>query len=165
MTALYEGRRRSAAPAAEARQTLATIRSVPHARIRRVKNFLIRVLVNGIALWVSAVVVPGVALAEGNASLGSKVLTIILVALVFGVVNAVVKPIAKVLSFPAIVLTIGLFTFVVNAFMLQITEWLSGPLGLSFSIDSFFWDAVLAAVVITFVSWVLNLVLPDDEDD
>jgi putative membrane protein len=130
-----------------------------------VKNFLIRVLVNGIALWVSAVVVPGVALAEGNASLGSKVLTIILVALVFGVVNAVVKPIAKVLSFPAIVLTIGLFTFVVNAFMLQITEWLSGPLGLSFSIDSFFWDAVLAAVVITFVSWVLNLVLPDDEDD
>ena len=60
-------------------------------------------------------------------------------------------------------LTLGLFTFIVNAFMLQITEWICGWLDLDFTIDDFFWDAVLAAVVITFVSWVLNIVLPDDD--
>ncbi len=128
------------------------------------KNFLIKVVINGVALWVAALVVSGVNLAEGSATWSKKLLTIVLVALLFGLVNAVIKPIVKLFSFPFIVLTLGLFTFVVNAFMLQITEWISKPLGLSFSIDEFFWDAVLAAVVITLVSWVLSVVLPDDDD-
>jgi putative membrane protein len=89
----------------------------------------------------------------------------VLVALLFGLINAVVKPIAKLLSFPLIVLTLGLFTFVVNAFMLQITEWLSGPLGLSFVIDHFWWDAIIGALIITIVSMVLGWVLPDADDD
>ncbi|MET0909561.1 MAG: phage holin family protein [Ilumatobacteraceae bacterium] len=128
------------------------------------KNFLIKVVINGVALWVAALVVSGVTLAEGDATWSKKLLTIVLVALLFGLVNAVIKPIVKLFSFPFIVLTLGLFTFVVNAFMLQITEWISKPLGLSFSIDDFFWDAVFAAVVITLVSWVLSVVLPDDDD-
>ncbi|WP_377638918.1 phage holin family protein [Oryzobacter terrae] len=128
------------------------------------KNFLIKVVINGIALWVAALVVDGVNLAEGEATWGKKLLTIVLVALLFGLVNAVIKPVVKLFSLPFIVLTLGLFTFVVNAFMLQITEWISRPLGLSFSIDDFFWDAVFAAVVITLVSWVLSVVLPDDDD-
>ena len=74
-----------------------------------------------------------------------------------------IKPIVKLFSLPFIVLTLGLFTFIVNAFMLQITEWICDWLDLAFTIDEFFWDAVLAAIVITFVSWVLNLVLPDDD--
>ncbi|GAA4404079.1 phage holin family protein [Fodinibacter luteus] len=127
------------------------------------KNFLVRVVVNGIALWVAALVVDGVDLAENESTFSTKVLTIGLVALVFGVLNALIKPIATLLSLPFIVLTLGLFIFVVNAFMLQITEWISDWLGLSFTIDEFFWDAVLAAVVITFVSWVLNIVLPEDD--
>ena len=127
------------------------------------KNFVIRVVVNGIALWVAALVVQGISLGEGDVSLGSKVLTIVLVALVFGVINAFIKPVVKLLSLPFVILTLGLFTFIVNAFMLQLTEWIAEPLGLAFSIDHFFWDAVLAAVVITFVSWVLNVVLPDDD--
>lgn len=126
-------------------------------------NLLIKVAVNAVALWVAALVVPGINLAEGSATWTSKTVTIVLVALVFGLVNAVIKPIAKILSFPAIVLTLGLFTFVVNAFMLQITEWISGPLGLSFSIDEFFWDAVFAAIIITLVSWVLSVILPEKE--
>lgn len=127
------------------------------------KNFLIRVVINGIALWVAALVVDGVNLAEGDATWSRKLLTIGLVALVFGLVNAVIKPVVKLFSLPFIVLTLGLFTFVVNALMLQITEWIGGALGLSFSIDEFWWDAVLAAVVITLVSWVLSVVLPDDD--
>lgn len=126
-------------------------------------NFVIKVAVNAVALWVAALVVSGVNLAEDSAAWTSKVVTIVLVALLFGLVNAVIKPIAKLLSFPAIVLTLGLFTFIVNAFMLQITEWISDGVGLSFTIDNFFWDAVFAAVIITLVSWVLSVILPDND--
>lgn len=125
-------------------------------------NFLLRVGINAVALWVAALVVPGVDLAEDQSEWPAKTLTIVLVALLFGLINAVIKPIATFFSFPFIILTLGLFTFVVNAFMLQITEWISDAIGLAFTIDEFFWDAVLAAIVITLVSWILSVVLPDD---
>ena len=127
------------------------------------KNFLIRVGVNGVALWVAALVLPGINLGEGDLGWGSKLWTIFFVAVIFGVVNAIIKPIAQLLSLPFIVLTLGLFIFIVNAFMLQLTEWLSGWLDLSFSIDQFFWDAVFGAIIITLVSWVLNVVLPEND--
>lgn len=127
-------------------------------------NFLIRTGVNAVALWVAAILLDGIVLAEDDTTFASKFTTIILVALIFGVVNAVVKPIAKVLAFPAIVLTLGLFTFIVNAFLLQLTEWIANPLGLSFVITKFWWDAVLGALIITIVSMVLNWVLPEKED-
>ena len=127
-----------------------------------VRNFVVRVIVNGVALWVAALVVDGVDLAEGDSDWTSKLVTIFLVALLFGVINAFIKPIVNLLSLPFIVLTLGLFTFVVNAFMLQITEWISNAVGLSFTIDSFFWDAIWAALIITVVSWLLNVILPDD---
>ncbi len=128
-----------------------------------VKNFLIRVVVNGLALWVAALVIPGINLANGDSSWTNKLLTVLFVALVFGVINAFIKPVVRLFSLPFIVLTLGLFTFIVNAFMLQITEWICDWLNLDFTIDDFFWDAVLGAIVITFVSWVLNLVLPEDD--
>lgn len=127
------------------------------------QNMLIKVGVNAVALWVAALVVSGVHLGETGKSFGNQLLTVVLVAVVFGIVNAVVKPIATFFSFPAIILTLGLFTFIVNAFMLQITEWIAGKVGLAFSIDDFFWNAVMAALVITLVSMVLNLLLPDDD--
>ncbi|MBR7744211.1 phage holin family protein [Phycicoccus sp. BSK3Z-2] len=125
-------------------------------------NFIIRVGINAVALWVAALVVPGVDLAEEQNDWTAKVVTVVLVALLFGLVNAVIKPVVSFFSFPFVILTLGLFTFVVNAFMLQITEWIGDAIGLSFGIDEFFWDAVLAAVVITLVSWVLSVLLPDD---
>lgn len=127
------------------------------------KNFLIRVGVNGVALWVAALVLPGINLAEGDVGWGRKLWTIFFVAVIFGVVNAIIKPIAQLLSLPFIVLTLGLFIFIVNAFMLQLTEWVSGWLDLSFSIENFFWDAIFGAIVITLVSWVLNVVLPEND--
>jgi putative membrane protein len=114
-------------------------------------GFLIKVGVNAVALWVAAWLVPGITFGEGK--FGSKF-----------AINAVVKPIAKLLSFPFIILTLGLFTFIVNAFMLQLTEWLADPLGLSFTIAHFFWDAVLGALIITIVSMVLGWVIPDHDD-
>ena len=125
-------------------------------------GFLIKIAVNAVALWAAAWLLPGISFGEGK--FGSKFATVVLVALVFGLVNAVVKPIAKFLSFPFIILTLGLFTFIVNAFMLQLTEWISEPLGLSFTIRHFFWDAVLGALVITVVSMVLHWVIPDSDE-
>ena len=129
------------------------------------KNFLIKVGINAVALWVAAYAVSGFHLADGATDWQQKALTIVLVALLFGVVNAVLGSLARFLSFPAIVLTLGLFTFIVNAFLLQVTEWLAGPLGLDFSIDEFFWDAVFAALIVSLVSWLLDAVLPGDRSD
>lgn len=127
------------------------------------QNVLIKVGVNAVALWVAALVVSGIHLGEDANKLSTRLLTIVVVAAVFGLVNAIVKPIATILSFPAIILTLGLFTFVVNAFMLQVTEWISDGLNLDFSIDEFFWDAIMAALVITLVSMLLNVLLPDGD--
>lgn len=127
-------------------------------------NLAIKIGVNAVALWVAAFLVDGITLAEDSSTFASRFTTVLLVAVLFGVINAVVKPIAKFLSFPAIVLTLGLFTFIVNAFMLQLTEWISEPLGLSFGIRDFFWDAVIGALIVTVVSMVLNFVIPDGDD-
>ena len=123
--------------------------------------FLIKTAVNGVALWVAALAVTGIRLGEDDPELSTRLLTIALVALVFGLVNAVIKPVVSLLSLPFIVLTLGLFTLVINAFMLQLTAWIAGPLGLDFAVDSFFWDAVIGAIVITLVSMVLNVLVPD----
>lgn len=125
------------------------------------EQFLIKVGVNAAALWVAALVVPGVTLVDQGATTGSKIITVVVVAALFGVINALIKPIALVLSLPALVLTLGLFTLVVNALMLQLLSWLSGQLNLSFHVDSFFWSAIFAALIISLVSWALNSFLPD----
>lgn len=124
-------------------------------------GFLIKTVVNGIALWVAAWAITGIHLGERADETSAQLLAIGLVALLFGVVNAIVKPVAVFLSIPAIILTLGLFTLVVNAFMLWLTSWLSGHLGLDFSIDAFWWDAVLGGIVITIVSMILNSIVPD----
>jgi putative membrane protein len=127
------------------------------------KAFAIKTAVNALALWVAAIVIAGIHLGEDADRLSTRLVTILLVALVFGLVNAVVKPVAKFFSFPFIVVTLGLFTLVINALMLELTSGLSHALGLDFDVEHFFWDSVLGAVVITLVSMVLNLVLPDTD--
>ena len=127
-------------------------------------NFAIKTVVNGVALWIAALLVDGINFGA-NPDTWAVVRTVLLVALVFGIVNAFVRPIAKVVSLPFIILTLGLFVFIVNALMLELTSWLSDKLGLAFHVDHFFWDAVLGAIVITIVSMVLGWVLPDGDDD
>jgi putative membrane protein len=126
-------------------------------------QLIVKVVVNAVAIWVATAVVPGVAVSAGDASLGRKIVTLLLVGAIFGVVNALVKPIVKLFSLPFYVLTLGLFAFIVNALMLVLVSWLSSQLEISFHIDDFFWSAIGAAVVVTFVSMVLNLVLPDSD--
>lgn len=120
---------------------------------------IVRLIVNAIALWVAAVLVDGVEIE--SASTGEQVITLIVVAAIFGVVNTVVRPIVKLLSLPAYLLTLGLFTFVVNALMLWLTSWLAGLLDVPFHVDGFWPAALLGALVVTFVSWLLNILLPN----
>lgn len=125
------------------------------------KSFAIKTLVNGIALWVAAIVVPGIHLGEDASHLSTRLLSIVGVAVVFGLVNAALKPIVRFFSWPAIILTLGLFTWVVNALMLQVTSWLAGSLGLDFHVDQFFWSALGGALVISLVAMLLHMLLPD----
>ena len=125
-------------------------------------GLVIKILVNGFALWLAAYLIPGITLGDGSDT-GRKLVSILVVALIFGVVNAIVKPIVKLLSLPVIVLTLGLFLLVVNALMLELTSWIAGGLNIDFHVDSFFWDAILGALVITVVASILNAVIPDRE--
>lgn len=127
-------------------------------------SFAIKVVVNAVAIWVATVLIDGVQVEGGHGSTSSRVLTYLFIGLLFGIVNAIVKPVVKVLAFPFYILTLGLFTFVVNALMLELTAWLSGHTRLNLRIDDFWWDAVLAALVVTVVSMLLNAILPDSDD-
>ncbi|MER5809162.1 phage holin family protein [Streptomyces sp. NPDC002033] len=122
-------------------------------------NFVVKTLANAAALAVAVWLLSGITLDDGS-STGRRTLTLILVALVFGLVNLIVKPVVKLLSFPLFVLTLGLFTLVVNALMLLLTSWLAKQFNLSFHVDGF-WTAVLGGLIISLVSWAVNLALPD----
>lgn len=124
---------------------------------------VLKTAVNGVALWVAGALLAGISFAKDTEWTGT-VVTVVLVALVFGLVNAVIKPVVKLFTLPLIWLTLGLFTLVVNALMLELTSWLAGKLGLGFHVDAFFWDAVLGAIIITVVSMILNVVVPDPKD-
>ena len=111
--------------------------------------FLLRWLINAAALWAAIQLVDGI---EHRGSWWS----LLFVALVFGLLNASIKPLLKLLSLPIIVLTLGLFLFVINALMLLMTGWVSGLFNLGFHVDGF-WDAFLGGLIVTVVSLVLSI--------
>jgi putative membrane protein len=123
-----------------------------------VLSLIVRLVVNAIALWVATVIITGVEIE--SASTQEQVVTLLLVAAIFAVINIVVRPVVKILSLPLYVLTLGLFTFVVNALMLLLTSWIADQLDVPFHVDGF-WPAVLGGLVVSFVSWLLNLLLPN----
>jgi putative membrane protein len=115
--------------------------------------FLIRLLVNAAALWVATRLVPGVSFDGGTVPfLG--------VALVFGVVNAFVRPLMQILTFPLILVTLGFFLLVVNGLMLWLTSSLSASLGLGFHVAGF-WAAFWGAIVVSVTSLLLSMLIRD----
>jgi len=116
-------------------------------------RFVVRLLVNAAALWVATSLVPGVTYSGGWVPfLG--------VALVFGFVNAFIRPVAKILTFPVILLTLGLFSLVINALMLWLTSALSAPLDLGFHVSGF-WAAFFGALVVSIVGMLLAMLLSE----
>ncbi|MGR3936597.1 phage holin family protein [Streptomyces sp. BRA346] len=125
------------------------------------KNLLVKTLANAGALGVAIWLLKDITLTGENT--GRQTITLILVALLFGVVNVVVKPVVKLLAFPLFILTLGLITLVINALMLLLTSWLAGKMDLSFHVEGF-GTAFLGALIVSIVAWALHVVLPDDKD-
>ncbi|MET8868197.1 phage holin family protein [Nonomuraea sp. NPDC004580] len=125
-------------------------------------RFIIRTLAAAVALWVAIQFLDGISVdAPTNSARYWGVL--LLVALIFGVVNAIVKPIVKALGCAIIVLTLGLFLLVINAAMLLLTSWIAGELGIPFHVDNFYPAAFWGAIIVSVVSWVLSAFIPDGD--
>jgi putative membrane protein len=121
-------------------------------------KFLISVVVDALALAAAVWLIGGISLTGDTTE--DQILALVLVALIFGVVNAFLAPLIKLLSLPFIILTLGLFLLVINALMLMLTSWIAEQVGLGFEVDGF-WTAVLGAIVITIASWILEAILPN----
>lgn len=118
-------------------------------------KLLLRWIITAAAVWAAAHFVEGISYSGGPT-------TLFAVALVLGLVNALVRPVIKALACGIIVLTLGLALFVINALMLLLAAWISGELGYDFRVDGFV-PALVGSLVITFVSWILSVFLVDDD--
>lgn len=118
-------------------------------------QFLLRLVATAAALWVAVLLIPGITYAGG-------ILGLLGVALVFGFVNAVIRPILKLLTCPLVVLTLGLFVFILNAFLLWLTSMMAQAFGIGFIVDGF-WAALVGALIVGIVSTVLNLLVGKKE--
>ncbi|MDA0635973.1 phage holin family protein [Nonomuraea sp. MCN248] len=125
-------------------------------------RFIIRTLAAAVALWVAVQFIDGIDVTapENSATYWG---TLLIVALIFGIINAIVKPIVKGLGCALIVLTLGLFLLVINAAMLLLTSWVAGQLDIPFHVDAFWPDAFLGAIIVSVVTWLLSWLIPDGD--
>jgi putative membrane protein len=122
-------------------------------------RFLVRLLVNALALWLTTLLVAGVHVVPFSpGDTLAVVLTYLLVALIFGVVNGVIGNFIRIVAFPLYLLTLGLLALVVNALLLLLVSWISGLLGFGLVVDGFWWG-VLGALVLGILSWLIGILL------
>jgi putative membrane protein len=124
-------------------------------------RFLLRLVANAAALALATWILSDITLTSSSTI--RKAVVLLVVALIFGVLNAIVKPIFKLISIPLLLITLGLFLIVINACMLLLTSWLSGLFDLGWHVEGF-WTAVLGALIVSIVSFVLNAFLPDPDE-
>lgn len=122
------------------------------------RNLLIRLIINAVAIYVTVLLVPGIRFAGEGVDIGA----LLVVALFFGLVNAIIKPVVKLFTFPFYLFTLGLFTFVVNALMLMLTAYLSNTLGNSNFIVEGFGSALLGGIIISIISMLLSVFVSDE---
>lgn len=125
------------------------------------KRLLLAVAVNGVALWLAGLLVPGITLGKGQ-DLVSTLTTVALVAIVFGVINWVAG-LVRFVAAPVTLLTFGLFALVINALVLMAVSGAAESFGLAFHVERFWWSAVLGGIVVTIASAILRALLPDPE--
>ncbi|WP_127130052.1 phage holin family protein [Georgenia sp. SYP-B2076] len=121
-------------------------------------RFLVRFLVNALAIWLCTLLVTGITVPPATTT-AMRLVDLAVVALVFTLVNSLVRPIVNLLSLPLYILTLGLFWFVVNALMLLLTGWIARLTGFGLYVDGF-WTAVIGGLIIAVISWVLHLLIP-----
>ncbi|ETA06698.1 MULTISPECIES: phage holin family protein [Gordonia] len=126
--------------------------------------FLVRTVCTAVALWVATLIVPGIEFVGGSTT-AEKVGIALVVAVIFGVLNAFVKPIVQIISIPFYILTLGLVHIVINALMLEITAWITrNTTHWGLEVDDFFWSAIFGAIVVSVVGWLLGLLMRDPVD-
>ena len=121
-------------------------------------RFILRMVINGLALYAAISLVSGIVVQDPNP------ITYIRLALIFGILNALVKPILKFVTCPVIFLTLGLFTLVINTGMFYLTGWIGSKFGVGFTIQGF-WSAFLGAIIVSVISVIFNIVLRDELKD
>jgi putative membrane protein len=126
-------------------------------------GIIIRLLITAVSLWIATLLIDGIQL--NTNSVPGKVGTLLAVAVIFGIVNAVLRPIIKTIGCGLYVLTLGLIAIVVNGLLFLLVSWIAGRVGLPFHVDGFWPAAVLGALLVGVVSWVLNMLVPDGGDD
>src|SRR5699024_9445316 len=127
-------------------------------------SYLLRTLVTAASFWVALWILPGMELTAdvGVPSTGESIVALLIISVVFGLINAVIRPIVSFLSLPVTCLTLGLFTLVINAAMLWLTVWITSFLPVHVLIDTFFWTTILAALIIAIVSTIVNRLIASD---
>ncbi|THG33952.1 phage holin family protein [Glaciibacter flavus] len=120
-------------------------------------RFLIQLVLNAVALWLTTLIVSGVHVKPYEATATATVLTYLLVALIFGIVNGVIGTAVRIVAFPLYVITLGLLSFIVNGLLLLLVAWISGLMGFGLIVDGFWWG-VLGAIVLGFIGWILGLI-------
>ncbi|MCZ7421395.1 MULTISPECIES: phage holin family protein [Micromonospora] len=124
------------------------------------KGLLIRVGATAVAFWLATLLIPGISL--DTESISETILTLILVAVIFGVVNGVLQPIIKTVGCGFYLLTLGLIALVVNGLLFLLTGWIADQAGLPFDVDGFWPAAVLGALFVGIVTWILGAILDRD---
>jgi len=124
-------------------------------------GIVIRLAISAVALWISTLLISGITV-ETDSVLG-KIGTLVAVAAIFGLVNAVLRPIIKTIGCAFYVLTLGLIALVVNGLLFLLTDWIAELVGLPFNVDGFWPDAVLGALIVGVVSWLLGMLVPDKD--
>ena len=125
-------------------------------------GLIIRLLITAFSLWLATVLIDGIELTTDSVS--EQVITLLIVAVIFGVINAVLRPIIKVVGCGIYVLTLGLIALVVNGALFLLTSWVADQFDLPFHVDNFWPSAVLGALLVGVVSWLLNMLVPDGDD-
>jgi putative membrane protein len=121
-------------------------------------GYVVRVAVTAVALWISTLLLSGIEL--GGSSVLKKVGTLIVVAVIFGVINGVLRPIIKTVGCAVYIVTFGLVALVVNGLLFLLVSWIADQLTLPFHVDNFWPTAVLGALIVAVVSWVIDMVIP-----
>jgi putative membrane protein len=129
--------------------------------MRTVSSFILRLVISAIALWVATVALTGVNV--NTTSTPKKIGTLLAVALIFGVVNAILKPLAHMLGCGIYVLTLGLLALVVNGFLFWLTGRIASHLGLPFEVHGV-WTSIFGALIVGVVSWLLGVIIPDPKN-
>ncbi len=123
------------------------------------RRFLARLVINAIALWLTTLSVAGVrVVAYEPGDTTASVLTFLMVALVFGIVNSVIGNFVRIVAFPLYILTLGLIALVVNGLLLLLVEWISSLIGFGLEVDGFWWG-VLGALVLALISWIIGIIV------